>query len=93
MLAQRYNVRPSVLLGILDEHAAWCIDEASAIAGNLHEKKHADDQDSILTGVDGTKVDLRERDEGPKGIGSIKHVPGAGMVLNGSFPVVWRDKD
>lgn len=38
-LAQRYSVRPSTLFGIVDTHAAWCVDEASAIAGNLQEAR------------------------------------------------------
>ncbi len=95
-LAQRYSVRPSSFFGIADPHAAWCIDEASAIAGNLHADQLAEDQESTLTGVDGTRVDMREftppaRKDAPKGIGSIKHIPGAGMVVSGSFPVQWRD--
>jgi hypothetical protein len=38
-LAQRYSVRPSTMLGITDEHAAWCIDEAAAIAGNMQSAR------------------------------------------------------
>lgn len=30
-LAQRYNVRPSSLLGELDDYTAYCFDEACAV--------------------------------------------------------------
>lgn len=93
-LAQRYNVRPSLLLNIIDPHAAWCVDEASAIAGNLHEKQQAEDDELVLTGVDGKRVDIREEMKPiPKGQGSIRHIPGAGLVLSGSFPVQWPKED
>lgn len=33
MIAERYGRRPSELLGVSDGYAAYCIDEAAAIAG------------------------------------------------------------
>ena len=83
-LAQRYSVRPSTLLGVLDTHAAWCVDEASAIAGNLDEARAAKEQESTLEGPSG-KVKLDKDEPDYPYIGTDKHgVP----VIRGNIPII-----
>lgn len=39
-MSQRYNERPSVILGVDEEYAAYCLDEACAlIMGRLDNKE------------------------------------------------------
>jgi hypothetical protein len=74
-IAQRYSVRPSTLLGVLDTHAAWCVDEACAIAGNLQEERN-------------TAKDTTEKsdpnDPGYAYIGTERGMP----VIRGNIPII-----
>ena len=81
-LAQRYSVRPSALLGVLDTHAAWCVDEASAIAGNLQEEKDSKDKESTLEGPSG-KIRLDNEPDYPY-IGTISGQP----MIRGNIPII-----
>src|SRR5690348_11473273 len=82
-LAQRYSVRPSALLGVLDAHAAWCIDEASAIAGNLQEQRDTKAAESTLEGPSG-KVKLDGEPDHPYIGTDARGMP----VIRGNIPII-----
>lgn len=92
-LAERYHGRPSTMLGIDDPYLAWCIDEAAAIASNLAFKQKEADEESILDGPSG-RVDLRDYEaaNAPQR-NHIRKLPNGQQIINGSFPVKWRDND
>jgi len=92
-LAERYSSRPSDILGVTaDSYLAWCIDEAAAIAANLLEKQQQAESELVLEGPSG-KIDLRYADAPftPRNIDHIKRLSNGQQVINGSFPVKWRD--
>jgi hypothetical protein len=80
-IAQRYSVRPSTLLGITDQHAAWCIDEAAAIAGNMQDER---DQKNAESNTGNQHRTANSNEPEYPYIGTERGMP----VIRGKIPII-----
>lgn len=79
-LARRYGCRPSDLTAEADPYRAYCLDEACALAGNLHERESAEAAESTVTAADGRPIDLRT--------GAVVETRHGIPVIQGSVPFI-----